>query len=336
MTTTSTIQTPALQKYWHPIAQSHEVTDKPTRFDLLGEHLVAFRDDEGPVVFADMCVHRGAALSLGTMRGGNIMCPYHGWQFDRTGACVKIPSRSPDAPIPALAHTLAYRVVERFGLVWVAMQDPELDVPPFPDDVFGLEGWKGFISYDEQWATSAARTVENFMDFSHFPYVHEGLLGTEDNAFIEPYRVTRTDDGLRYTFAQQEPSELYGKGGSQMVEYEYIIHMPFTIHLKKVEQDTGATTIITQLTTPLSEKTSRLFVWILRNHGLDAADSTFGDFTNTIMEQDRVVVESQRPEGIPDSLKEELHLNPADAAALVYRQKLLKMAKVEPLGPYGA
>lgn len=326
----------ALGKYWHPIARSEDVSDKPARFALLGDFVVAFRDAEGTVAFKDMCVHRGAALSLGTIRNGNIMCPYHGWEFDRTGACVRIPSRAADAPIPALAHTLAYRTAERYGVVWVAMEEPEFDLPPFPDDVFGAEGWHDFMSYREVWATSAARTVENFMDFSHFPYVHEGLLGTEDKAEVAPYKVTKTPDGLRYTFEQEEPSELYGKGGKQVVEYEYIIHMPFTIHLKKVERDSRNTTIITMATSPLTEKTSELYVWILRNHSLDAPDSDFGDFTNTIMEQDRVVVESQRPEGIPDSLKEELHLNPADAAALVYRQKLLSMAKVAPLGPYGA
>ena len=325
-----------LGKYWHPVARSEDVTGQPTRFGLLDDFVVVFRDAEGPVAFKDMCIHRGAALSLGWIKDGTLTCPYHGWQFDRTGACVRIPSRSPDAPIPALARATVYRAQEQYGLVWVAMEEPQFDIPPFPEDVFGQPGWRDFISYREVWKTSAARAVENFMDFSHFPYVHPNLLGTEDKAEIAPYKVTKTDDGLRYTFSQEEPSELYGKGGKQVVQYEYIIHMPFTIHLKKVESDSGATTIISMGTTPLTEKTSELYVWILRNHSLDAPDSQFGDFTNTIMEQDRVVVESQRPEGIPDSLKDELHLNPADAAALVYRQKLQQMAKVQPLGPYGA
>jgi phenylpropionate dioxygenase-like ring-hydroxylating dioxygenase large terminal subunit len=326
----------ALGKYWHPIARSEDVTDQPARFTLLSDFVVAFRDGDGTVAFKDMCVHRGAALSLGWIKDGTLTCPYHGWQFDRTGACVKIPSRSAEAPIPALAKAVAFQTKEQYGLVWVAMEQPALDVPPFPEDVFGADGWRDFLSYREVWRTSAARAVENFMDFSHFPYVHPNLLGTEDKAEVAPYKVTKTDDGLRYTFEQEEPSELYGKGGKQVVEYEYIIHMPFTIHLKKVERDSRATTIISMVASPLTERSTELYVWILRNHQLDAPDSQFSDFTNLIMEQDQVIVESQRPEGIPDSLKEELHLNPADAAALVYRQKLMTMAKVEPLGPYGA
>jgi phenylpropionate dioxygenase-like ring-hydroxylating dioxygenase large terminal subunit len=325
-----------LGKFWHPIARSEDVTDKPARFSLLSDFLVAFRHDGELAVFKDMCVHRGAALSQGWVKEGKLVCPYHGWQYNTEGSCVRIPSRPESQPIPELAHAIAYKTQERYGLVWVALDEPVQPLPSFPDDCFEAEGWKSFLCYKEIWQTSAARSVENFMDFSHFPYVHPGLLGTEEHTEIEPYKVVKTDLGLKYIFEQVEPSELYGKGGTAVVEYEYSIEMPFFIHLKKRVKETDETTLITLVSTPLTEHTSELYVWIVRNHALDAPDSQFGDFTNTIMEQDRPVVESQRPEGIPDSLKEELHLMPADNAALVYRQKLLKMAKVEPLGPYGA
>lgn len=325
-----------LGKFWHPIARAEDVTDKPARFGLLNDFVVAFRHEGTVAAFKDMCVHRGAALSLGWLKNGNLVCPYHGWQYDTEGTCVRIPSRPANQPIPELAHAIAYHVREQYGVVWVAMEDPVFGVPPFPNDCFDAEGWHSFLCYQETWTTSAARTIENFMDFSHFAYVHPGLLGTEDHTEIDPYKVIKTDDGLRYIFEQVEPSDLYGKGGTAVVEYEYIIHLPFFIHLKKRVKETDEITIITLGTCPVSDHTSELYVWIARNHALDAPDNTFGDFTNTIMEQDRPVVESQRPEGIPDSLKDELHLMPADNASLVYRQKLLKFAKVEPLGPYGA
>lgn len=135
---------------------------------------------------------------------------------------------------------------------------------------------------------------------------------------------------------QEEPSDLYGAGGSQKVRYEYTLVVPFTIHLKKIELGTGKETIISQFTKPITTKTSELFVFIVRNHSHDDEDSTFGDFTNTIMEQDRVVVESQRPEELPESLREELHIKVPDAASLLYRQRLSALAKVEVFGPYGA
>jgi phenylpropionate dioxygenase-like ring-hydroxylating dioxygenase large terminal subunit len=327
---------PALAPFWHPICTSDEVTEQPRRFTLLDDFVVAFRDEHGVAAFRDLCVHRGAALSLGSVRDGTLVCPYHGWQYDRTGACVRIPSRPADAPIPHAAKAQAYRVQEKYGLVWVAREEPEMGVPLFPGDVFGQPGWTSFISYREVWNTSAARAVENFMDFSHFPYVHNGLLGTEDTAEIAPYTVEKRDDGLFYFLEQEEPSDLYGAGGSQKVRYEYTLVVPFTIHLKKIEIGAGRETIISQLTLPRTSKTTELFVFIVRNHSHDEPDSKFGEFTNTIMEQDRVVVESQRPEELPASLREELHIKVPDAASLLYRQRLASLAKVEVFGPYGA
>jgi phenylpropionate dioxygenase-like ring-hydroxylating dioxygenase large terminal subunit len=326
----------SLSVYWHPIAASEDITEQPTRFQLLDDDLVAFRDEQGVAVFRDLCIHRGAALSLGWIRDGKITCPYHGWQYDRAGACVRIPSRPAGTAIPATARAQVYRAVERYGLVWVAVGDPVTDVPSVPDDAFDAAGWRSFRSYRRVWATSAARAVENFMDFSHFPYVHPGLLGTEDNAEIAPYDVTTTDDGLFYVFEQEEPSELYGQGGTQRVRYEYTIVLPFTIHLRKVETGSGNVTIITQFTNPRASKSSELFVYIMRNHSPHEPDSKFGDFTNTIMEQDRVVVESQRPEELPISLREELHIKVPDKASLLFRQRLNAITKVEVFGPYGA
>lgn len=326
----------ALGSYWHPLATSEDVDAQPRRFSLLGDFVVAFRDENGVAVFRDICIHRGAALSLGWVRNGALVCPYHGWEYDRTGACIRIPSRPADAPIPPSARAQAYQVREQYGLVWVCTATPAADVPPFPAEIYGQPGWRSVISYRENWKTSAARAVENFMDFSHFPYVHAGILGTEDAAEIAPYTVEKRDDGLFYFLEQEEPSELYGQGGKQVVRYEYTLVVPFTIHLRKIELGTGRETYITQFTKPETAKTTELFVFIVRNHSLDESDATFTDFTNKIMEQDRVVVESQRPEELPESLREELHIKVPDAASLLYRQRLASLAEVEVFGPYGA
>lgn len=325
-----------LGKFWHPIARSEDVTDKPARFSLLSDFLVAFRHDGELAVFKDMCVHRGAALSQGWVKEGKLVCPYHGWQYNTEGSCVRIPSRPESQPIPELAHAIAYKTQERYGLVWVALDEPVQPLPSFPDDCFEAEGWKSFLCYKEIWQTSAARSVENFMDFSHFPYVHAGILGTEDKAEIAPYTVEKRDNGLHYWLEQEEPSDLYGSGGVQKVRYEYTLIVPFTIHLKKIELGTGRETFITQFTQPRTSKSTELFVFIVRNHSHDEPDSKFSDFTNNIMEQDRVVVESQRPEELPDSLREELHIKVPDAASLLYRQRLASLAKVDVFGPYGA
>jgi hypothetical protein len=153
---------------------------------------------------------------------------------------------------------------------------------------------------------------------------------------VPPHGVDETAFGLAYAFEQEEPSELYGKGGTARIRYEYTLYMPFTIHLNKIEEDGVSATMISMATTPLTPATSELYVWIIRNHSFDRADREFGDFTNVIMEQDRVVVESQRPEQLPLDLREELHIKVPDAASILYRRLLSDLAKVETYGDYGA
>ena len=55
------------------------------------------------------------------------------------------------------------------------MAEPALPIPDFPEFADGSYRSIKIPSYD--WSCSAARRVENFVDFSHFPWVHEGILG---------------------------------------------------------------------------------------------------------------------------------------------------------------
>jgi phenylpropionate dioxygenase-like ring-hydroxylating dioxygenase large terminal subunit len=167
------------------------------------------------------------------------------------------------------------------------------------------------------------------MDFSHFPFVHENILGTRDRAFIRRYDVTETDFGLVYV--HEEPAD-EGTDPPAPARHEYIVHMPFTAHIRKVEAN-GNVTVKTLYSCPISAKQSRIFVQILRNHSLDRPDSEFGDFNRMIMEQDRVVVESQRPEEIPLDLREELHIKVPDAASLLYRTRLAELGVKELILP---
>jgi nitrite reductase/ring-hydroxylating ferredoxin subunit len=166
---------PTLAQYWHPIGTSEDVTGEPRRFLLLGEALVAFRDEQGPAVFKDLCIHRGAALSLGSVANGHITCPYHGWEYDRTGACVRIPSLPEGQSIPKKARAIAYRVQEAYGLVWVAMEEPVAPVPIWPRDAWNDPRFTSFLTYRCVWKTSAGRDplrADRAKRASHLRHAH--------------------------------------------------------------------------------------------------------------------------------------------------------------------
>lgn len=322
----------SLAAHWHPIATREEVTGKPQRFTLLGTDLVAFRTEAGVSVFTDLCIHRGVALSLGFIEDDIIHCAYHGWAYDGTGACVKIPSLPAGSPIPPKARAIAHRVEERFGLVWVALEEPATDIPRFPDDEWDDPAFRTFVSHHYRWNTSAGRAVENFMDISHFPYVHEGILGSRDNTIVAEHEVVHRGGELSYFLEAPEPANLHSQPGD-VVRWDYTLTGPFTIHLKKTVPS-GDVTLISMVASPTTEKTTDMFLWIARNHQLDPShDVEFADFTHEIMEQDRVVIESQRPEQIPTDLRDELHLKVPDASGIAYRKLLGAIQGVEAFLP---
>ena len=112
----------ALAPFWYPVAFSHEITtDKPYGTHLLDERLVIYRVSDGTIIVAqDLCLHRGAPLSLGCIENDRLVCPYHGVQYDRDAKCVYIPAQ-PEAKIPSRLKLKTYSVIERYGLVWTRL-----------------------------------------------------------------------------------------------------------------------------------------------------------------------------------------------------------------------
>ena len=77
---------------WHPVAYAHELKDAPAAATLLGEAVVVWRTRDGRAhAMRDLCIHRGTALSLGWVADDCLVCPYHAWRYDASGACVRIP-----------------------------------------------------------------------------------------------------------------------------------------------------------------------------------------------------------------------------------------------------
>lgn len=332
---TAATKKPTLANYWHPIAQSATVTAEPKAFTLLGERIVAYRDPTGLVALKDLCIHRGTALSLGAIKNGRIVCPYHGWQYDRTGACVHIPALPEGATVPKKARTLAYRTAEAYGLVWVALAEPIRPLPGWQDNAWADPKYRVVLAGEYLWKSSAGRAIENFMDFSHFNFVHKGMTDLADGPVIKPHTVAETAYGLTYAYEDGR------------IRREYELHMPFTIYDRKfvINAGQGATwseergptvgnvTIVSLICSPISADLTRCFAFCARNHSLDLDDRRFVEGFDTIMKQDQDVVESQRPAEIPTDLREELHLKVPDAAGIFYRRLLGHIGMAAPYRP---
>lgn len=320
----------ALRACWHPVAYSTEIGDRPFASRLLGEQIALWRDGAGQMrAVADLCIHRGTALSLGEVADGDIMCPYHGWRFGGDGACTLIPQRENPRQVPAKARVSAYRCQERYGIVWVALDEPRWPLPEIPE--FDLPDRNVISTGPYEWDAESSRQLENFTDFGHFPWVHTGLLGDPERVIVPKYQVESDDHVMRYHFMRPEAPE---KGGSSVWGREkkevrperhsyYELHLPYTIVLR---QDWGGDDQMVHLfvSQPIDANHSRAFLRTARNYAHDQDPRVLQEFTDVILDQDQRIVESQRPEFVPFDLADELHLD-FDLVAITYR-KLMRTA----------
>lgn len=139
----------------------------------VGRELVAFRGESGEVCVADAhCPHLGAHLGGGWTTGDTIHCPYHGWRFDTSGACVEIPYG--EARIPSRACLRTYESCERNGFVFVwyhaGGRPPSYELPVVPeaDD----PAWSAAHPWRFELTAALQEMAENNVDYAHLHVVH--------------------------------------------------------------------------------------------------------------------------------------------------------------------
>jgi phenylpropionate dioxygenase-like ring-hydroxylating dioxygenase large terminal subunit len=311
---------------WHPVAFASEISDRPVHADLLGEPLVVWRGASGALrAMSDLCVHRGTALSLGWIKGDELVCAYHGWRYGADGRCVAIPQKDDPTVVPAKARVRAFGVQERYGLVWVALDEPRWPLPEVPELETG--DWMIVPAGPYRWHCDAGRQVENFTDFGHFPWVHPGLLGDPDRPVVPRHEVQADGHVLRYEIVRPEAPNsddfpVFGndQAGPPERRSRYELHLPYTIVLR-LGWGGQRGMVYFFASQPVAADRCAGYVVIGRNYNADQPDQVIRDFEDTIFGQDQVVVESQRPERVPFDLAAELHLR-FDAVAVAYRRAM--------------
>ena len=315
---------------WHPVLQESDLGEQPVAVMLLEQDIVLWRDAQGAAhAWADRCPHRGARLSMGQVNGGELECPYHGWRFAPSGQCSQVPALPQFSP-PATHCAHTHAVQSAYGLLWVRLEPGQSDLPPFKQEADARLRKVNCGPYTVE--ASAPRIVENFLDMSHFGFVHTDWLGDREHVTMPEYDVERDETGLLATrcMAWQPRSNLHSTGGS-MVEYSYEIRSPYSCVLTKKPEDASSLggsladreafrEAIALFVCPITPERSR--VWIrMASTDFTSPDASFQDFQNTIFGQDQPVLESQRPKRLPLDLRAELH-TVADKASSAYRRYL--------------
>jgi phenylpropionate dioxygenase-like ring-hydroxylating dioxygenase large terminal subunit len=177
-----------LRNAWYVAAWSDDLAEE----QLLGrtiikEPVVLYRKTDGSVAaLANRCPHRFAPLHLGkVVRGDRVQCPYHGLEFDPSGACVLNPHGTKN--IPSRARVRSYPVTEKHKAIWIWMGDQPADESRVPD-------FSVLDNVPEMHATKRDRItiranyeliIDNLLDLSHTSYLHDGILGNSDTVDAE-------------------------------------------------------------------------------------------------------------------------------------------------------
>lgn len=301
---------------------------------LLARDVVLWRSQEGLHCWRDLCVHRGARLSLGTIRRADdadssvhksrsgasdcLICPYHAWEYAPSGACVHIPAHRDMTP-PAKAHAETYNVCERYGVVWVCLGEPRGPVADFA--LPGEPEFRTVLAGPYSFRALGPRVIENLLDVAHLGFVHAGLLGDSQRGEVEEYAVIagtgdRGPEAREIRIWQPDPD---GTGKAALVSYRYWVNGPLTAGFVK-NSGLRRFGILAQVA-PIDAETCESRLIMCLNYGDEKSDAELLRFQDLVTEQDRVVVESQRPELLPLDLQAELHLR-SDRMAIAYRKWL--------------
>lgn len=316
--------------FWYAAATSEDLQSEPLKVKMLGQNFVLFRDTQGQAhCLSNVCTHRGGSLANGKMRDGNVECPYHGWQFNGDGECVKIPSIGKDGKIPPRTRIDSYPVEEKYGLVFAFLGDlPESERTPIMDvPEYGREGWKATIMYNEL-AGNYERSVENTLDPGHNEFVHptHGFEGTKDDYKVQEYDVDETEHGCGFTMTFQSPALKDGTmnklrnfaGDLEAGSGHEGPHQTWTqIHM-------SPTNWFHQYTfrTPIDETRQRSWLVNMRNALLeDEHDEAIEKRQRVIADQDIVVLEELEPIVAPPTNTKE-NMMPHDKALVRYREYL--------------
>jgi phenylpropionate dioxygenase-like ring-hydroxylating dioxygenase large terminal subunit len=317
--------------FWYPVALGKEVTNEaPLRVKILGLHFVAFRDGDGAAhVLADTCVHRGGALGNGSLHDGCVECPYHGWRFDGSGQCVRIPTLADDQKIPARARIDSYPTDEKYGVLFAFLGDlPEQERPPIYDiEEYTAEGWRANDVVTFTVNAYYERSIENGLDAAHNEFVHPAQGGPSVAESLKRQPLELQDNPpwgheflMQYSgYATIETRTLGSGVGSTRAGSGHhgpntlITRILFTEEKKFIQYFFEA---------PIDESSTRIFFVNMRCFMLDPdQDENLININMNIAHEDIRIIEALDPIRTPHTTTKELLL-PQDKPIVQYRKYL--------------
>jgi vanillate O-demethylase monooxygenase subunit len=300
-----------LRNCWYVAAWAHEIDAAPLARTILDEPVMLCRMADGaPAAFTDRCPHRRLPLSAGTITADGIRCGYHGLEFDRAGACIRVPGQS---RVPPDARVRTYPVVEKWRWIWIWMGDPaQADESLVPD--YHWNDDPAWLSIGDRFHVRGGYRllVDNLLDLSHVQFVHGSTLGT-DSVVDFPVEVRRECDSVHVDrwIMDGPPPPMFAKAGGvggdvdrwQLITWNAPSHVVIDVGCAPAGQgardgrrDGGIEMYSNHTITPETARSCHYFWHHARNFRLDDADVTefLSGAASSAFYEDVVIIDAQQ------------------------------------------
>jgi vanillate O-demethylase monooxygenase subunit len=215
--------------------------------------------------------------------------------------------------------------VEQFGLIWSTLAGETPSLPSF--EAWHDREFQTLVCNPIDIAGSSGRQLEGFLDVAHFAWAHTGTFGSRSNPVVPDYAVEPTDNGLRVHYV----SDVSNYGPEQRLQAPadfqwrrtFEVFPPFSASLI-VDYPQERQLWILNAACPVSARRTRLFCPLARNFDLGISVDAVREWNDRVFNEDRVLIENQKPEDLPLDLSLEISI-PADRTSVAYRRLLKRM-----------
>lgn len=295
-----------LSEFWYVGAMSRDLRGhKPLSTIIMETRIVLWRGKEGTInALRDRCSHRNAMLSAGTVnvKENCIVCPYHGWEYDGEGDCVRVPSENWRGKKRNNRSVESFPVIEQDGLIWIWMgldKTPDPSKHPFKLPYYQQErqGWDYFQVVND-FDNEVTQLVENFMDVPHTVIVHAGWFRSRAQKKVRT-TMERTNDSVLVTYHQTDDvigfTERVINPKRLPLFHTDNFYMPNNTRVDYTFGDGERGFVITSTSTPISDMKTRVYTAISYKLGVlnYGAKVWLPAYVQKIIDQDLVITKNQ-------------------------------------------
>ena len=332
----------APRNQWYIGAMANEVTTGLLSRRILDDLIVFYRTTDGTAVaLADRCPHRGLPLSMGKVCGDSLRCAYHGFEFNKAGACTRVPSQ--DTIVPQLV-VRSYPLKEVGPYIWIWMGDPaHPDESLFPNQFeLGLDrpGYRVTPYFVMEIGCNYQLLHENLLDTSHITFLHVGMI---DGGSMAQAKFKSSYEGGRVRMTRElveaptpEMARTFQLPRGTAPVHRILItdaippHLSVITNIFHYEDDPHAEHILInpQGVTPSGPNRCFNFMAVSSSYQDEQPAESY-PFLWKLFEQDKVVLEAIQARYDAEGWDQPEVSVRADAAALNFRRKIVEMIEKE-------